>query len=258
MAPKKMADGAGYGTLQGEDGELCAPGQDMMKGLGRLIFVRRKLNPIELMGIQGKNTYVYYHSTDRDGKPSSGVATEESTCIDRQLWCGGRKATFTVWRGNDGDAQKNGVVAFKVEKPQHCICCPCFKPSTAEVTDGGGGKLGTIMQPWHPCKYRTIALDAQGKQRFASDVWACAGGIVCPCLCDANFDFHDAGHPEDRGHINRKALSCKEMFCPVNRYEIAVPAKSSLADRALLIAQQILLDVVYFGNGSEDDAAALV
>jgi len=244
----------------GANGGMAAPTQQLMTQLSDEVCVQRKINKIELCGLEGKNQYELFHGhTTKD--QHVGWTREESAFCDR-CFCGpGRELTFFTHIGGPSNAgtmqsvtkEDMGPLAMKLHKQRHYPCCWCCSRPHATLSDADGHHLGTIEDPCTCCSVNHLLLDASGKQKYEVKGSLCQCGVFYPCCGDVNLHVNENG--KEVGKMTRLAFSFTELCCPTQRFTVKFPKGSEPQDRALLIGSQMMMDVSYFDNSNQSQNA---
>lgn len=232
---------AGYGATGSKDG---APFQQVMDGLKKSVTYKRKLNAVDLFGIEGKNTYELYNGTDLEEGGSQLVMRtgEKSGFVERCCLVGGREAKWTSRYQN-----KTGQALFVLDKQRHWPCCACCSRPHAKVNDIEGRVIGSIDDPCTFCSYNHDLFDAHGKQLYHLEGTCCQIGLFCPICADAVMQIQEGekGGPEV-GRISRLQFSLLECCCPTMRYRVDFPQNATANQKALLLSSALMIDSVYF------------
>lgn len=228
----------------GSNGGLSKPAQEVMSSLGDEVCVQRKMNPIEILGIEGKNTYELFQGHTTKGQ-SIGWTKEESGCCDRICFGPGRELTFTTHQGSE-----EGPVVTKLHKERHWPCFACCSRPHATLSDGEGHALGKIEDPCSCCCFNHNLIDANGKQRYTVSGSCCQCGVCCPCCADVTMQIHEEG--KEVGSMKRLMLNFTEICCPTSRFAVKFPTGCANEDKALILASQLMMDVTYFDTQQDN------
>lgn len=235
-----------YGTLGG----LSKPCQQLMDDLGDEALLTRQFNAMELIGLEGKNTYMLFPDSAIEpvlsgvqGPKAQSIAftVEDSGTCERIFLAGGRSLTFTTHLGT----AKDGDVAYKVKKQRHWPCCfICSRPS-AEVQDANGTLLGRHEDPcmWN-CTIKNEFYDHEGSLRFQSVMSICQLGVCFPCCGVIISDVQDATGGSV-GQVTRLQMTLWEMWSRMSKQRIQFPKGINSKDKVLLVAGMTISDAVY-------------
>lgn len=244
-----------YGAIGSSSG---APYQEVMDGIGQSVCMKRKLNPIEFFGIEGKNTYELFdgpseHAADfGQSHPVELVARsgEKSGFCERCCFGPGRSATWETRRYN-----KSGPLLWTLEKRRHWpFCGICSRPG-AQLKDSEGHLIGKIEDPCTCCSLNEDIFDASGQQVYHLEGTCCQFGLFCPCCADAALDVQlgSKGGPSV-GTVSRLQLNIAECCCPTMRFRIDYPKGATAEQKVLLLGAQIMVDTVYFDHQNNNDS----
>jgi len=253
-----MATTQSYGSNSG----MCAPAQQLMAEIGDEVCIQRKISAIEFMGLEGKNKYELFAGPTNKGA-HVGWTHEESGCWDR-IFCGnGRELTFFTHQGGqagatglagttlDGDGKPSefGPLAFQLKKDRHWPCCTCCSRPHATLLDGDNHSIGSIDDPFSCCNFNHNIMDAQGKEKYTVIGSCCQTGTFCPCCQAVKLGIYEQG--KEVGNMKRLKFTFTECCCPTQRFTVKFPEGAQVADKALLLGSQLMMDVVYFGQDNE-------
>lgn len=230
------------------------PYQQVMGEIGEQCCAKRKLNVIDLFGIEGKNTYELYAGPNDDGKLVA-ESREQSGFIERCCLGPGREADWSTHKDN-----KTGPMAWKLHKRRFWPCFICCSRPGAIVKDPQGQLIGTIEDPFSVgvlCgKMNNEIKDHKGAPLYFVQGHCCQLGFCCPCCADAEFRIEQGkqGGPEV-GKVRRLQLTLTEFCCPTMRYRVEFPKGATPEGKVLLLSSALMVDTVYLeaqGNNNQD------
>lgn len=232
-----------------------APGQQAMGGVGdpladkKTVLVKQEFAALECLGCEARNRYRVSVPTN-DGKEGPQIfmyVTETSNCFERICCSVNRSLTLNLHSG----PSKDHPIMMTMEKPfhlQHCCCCrPVFM-----VKDAGGSNLGTVEDPFRCCSIDQQIKDSAGQVKFRTGPTSiCQLGIFCPCCADIDFPIYQ-NDGQRVGGVTKKALDCSEILLKTNRFVVDFDKIVDPADKRLVFAAAMLLDLEYFEQNKND------
>lgn len=245
-----------YGATS-KAGEI--PYQQVMDELGPQVCAKRKLNVMDLFGIEGKNTYELYAGPTSENAKLVAESRETSGFCERCCLSGGREALWSTHHQN-----KTGPVAWQLSKRRHWPCFPCCSRPGALVKDPQGRLIGSIEDPWSVAvccgKFNHEIKDDSGKDLYYVQGHCCQLGFCCGCCADFEMNVeHGKEGGAVVGKIKRLQLSLLEMCCPVMRYRVEFPKDATHEQKVLLLSSALMTDTVYLEMQGENsgDASAM-
>lgn len=206
-----------------------------------MITLKQEFAVLELFGCEAKNRY-------RVMGAAAGpmYITEQSDCMER-ICCGPqRSAVLTLHLGTT----KEDPVVMTMHKKFHCLGnCPCLRPHM-DVTGADGSHLGHIHDPCRICCIAdNQAFDSSGAHVFSASGCECQPGMCGPplaCCFPAHFPVTNQRTGSTDGELRKRKMDLAECCLNLNTFEIDFPTGTDANDKALLVAQMMLMDFQYF------------
>jgi len=192
------------------------------------------------------------------------VAKEKSTwicrncthadCREFQMLVG----EFNGQINSDGTPAVNETMLF--DRPYKCTFFCCNRPSM-DVHDlnygGGRRKLGRVHNPWFCCQLGNDVYNFSDQLAFKVRGACCQLGVLCkqcpykPCQ-EVHFNVLDSTDKKIAPLKKKSPGCCKAFFQTVDNMAVFYPSDMSLENRALLMANAILLDYCYFEETQQE------
>lgn len=226
---------------------LGSPAQQVMSSAREDIFmgaprvhVKREMAVLELCGLEAKQHYrISVPSTDKKEGTVFLYISEESNCAERTCCSTNRRLNLKVHQGQS----KLGPVVLSMAKPFSLQGCCCWRPSF-EVFGAAGKKIGDVKDPCRCCRLDQQAYSAGQELLLSAQGSLCQIGLFCPCLGSVIFDIVKGG--QKVASIEKLPMDAKECCLRTNRFTIDFGSVKDAADRSLLLASAMLLDLEYF------------
>ena len=227
------------------------------------IFVKQKMEWLEIFsGCETENKYKVYAcdvAGNKEGHPLF-KCREKSTCIQRQCLPGDcRKFKLDVTHDSEGKFSMDGEIFLEVIRPFKFTCF-CFQRPFVEVNYREGGKnqyIGRILHNFDLCNMHMTLLDKTNKERYTIVGSIFQIGLMnqrgCPCKgCQQAFCFIHDNTGEIVGIIEKRGKGFKGMISDADNFSILFPIKSTLEERACILAATLFLDFRYFEDNENN------
>ena len=192
----------------------------------RGLMVRQHASPFEAtLGYERRNRYT---ATDEKAFPIFEIE-EESGWVPRQFLGAFRPLTFVVTK------PASTVVAFKIAKPFR------FWYPRAEIRDGAGRPIGSVESGFPiPVRWYTV------RSATGATLLRISGAFWRP------WTFKVMRGDVEVGEIRKKWSGVlKEVFTDADTFGVTFPPQTDVAQKILLLAALLLIDIVHFENNAQ-------
>lgn len=221
------------------------------------LYVKQKTEWLEIFsGCETENTYKVY-ACDVSGKKEGHPlfkCREKSGCAERQCLPGDcRNFSLEVAHDSEGRLSLDGHIFIEIKRPFKFTFF-CFQRPYIEITfkeNGGSLYIGKVIHNFDIFKMNLSIFDKNENLKFniAGSIFQI--GLMnykgCMCRgCQQAFCFIYDKKMEIVGIIEKRGKGFKNLISDSDNFSILFPIKSTLEDRALILAATLFLDFRYF------------
>ena len=227
------------------------------------IFVKQKMEWLEIFsGCETENKYKVYAcdvAGNKEGHPLF-KCKEKSSCVQRQCFPGDcRKFKLEVAHDSEGKFSLDGEMFLELSRPFK-LTCLCFQRPYIEVNYKEGGKnefIGRIVHNFDLCNMSMTLFDKTNTERYKIKGSVFQIGLMnqrgCPCKgCQQAFCFIHDNTGEIVGIIEKRGKGFKGMISDADNFSILFPIRSTLEERACILAATLFLDFRYFEDNENN------
>lgn len=227
------------------------------------IFVKQKMEWLEIFsGCETENKYKVYAcdvAGNKEGQPIF-KCKEKSGCLQRQCLPGDcRKFRLEVAHDSEGKFSMDGELFLELVRPFK-LTCLCFQRPFVEVNYKEGARneyIGRIIHNFNLCYMSMTVYDKTNTQRYLIKGSVFQIGLMnrrgCPCKgCQQAFCFIHDNTGEIVGIIEKRGKGFKGMISDADNFSILFPIRSTLEERACLLAATLFLDFRYFEDSENN------
>lgn len=227
------------------------------------IFVKQKMEWLEIFsGCETENKYKVYACDVAGNKEGQALfkCREKSSCFQRQCLPGDcRKFNLEVANDSEGKFSKDGEIFLELIRPFKMTFL-CFQRPFVEVNYKEGGKdefIGRIVHNFDLFNMNMTLFDKTNRERYLIKGSVFQIGLMnqrgCPCKgCQQAFCFIYDNCGEIVGIIEKRGKGFKGMISDADNFSILFPIRSTLEERACILAATLFLDFRYFEDSENN------
>lgn len=227
------------------------------------IFVKQKMEWMEIFtGCETENSYKIYAcdvAGNKEGHPLF-KCREKSSCAQRQCLPGDcRKFNMDVTHDSEGKFTMDGEGFLELVRPFKFTCLwfqrPFFEVNYCE--DGKSEFIGRIVHNFDICNMSMSLLDKTNVERYTIKGSVFQVGLMnqrgCFCKsCQQAFCFIHDITGEIVGIIEKRGKGFRGMISDADNFSVLFPIKSTLEERACILAATLFLDFRYFEDSENN------